>query len=80
MPEPEPAKPQDFGVEEELPELMQIEGARTLGNDARTRLHADGFDDEQIDAWAETYVAEEGGGTVEDFVRWIARRERGQPG
>ena len=29
-----------------------------LGNDARARLHADGFDDEQIDAWAETFIAE----------------------
>ena len=35
MPEPDPAKPEDVGVAEEIPELMQIEGARTLGNDAR---------------------------------------------
>ena len=76
MPEPEPLGPEDVGVAEEVPELMQIEGARTLGNDARERLHADGFDDEQIDAWAETFIAEVGSGTVDQFVAWIARQER----
>ncbi len=78
MPEPEPAKPEDVGVPEEVPELMQIEGARTLGNEARERLHADGFDDEQIDAWAETYIAEVGSGSVDEFVAWIAEEERGR--
>jgi hypothetical protein len=77
MPEPEPLKPEDVGVAEEVPDLMQIEGARTLGNDARERLHADGFDDQQIDAWAETFIAEVGSGTAEQFVAWIVRRERG---
>ena len=76
MPEPEPLKPEDVGVTEQVPELMQIEGARTLGNDARERLHADGFDDAQIDAWAETFIAEVGSGTVDQFVAWIARQER----
>ena len=76
MPEPEPAAPEDVGVAEEVPELMQIEGARTLGNDARARLHADGFDDEQIDAWAETFIAEVSSGTVDQFVEWIRRREQ----
>ncbi len=76
MPEPEPANPGEVGVTEQVPELMQIEGARTLGNDARARLHADGFDDAQIDAWAETFIAEVGSGTVEQFVAWIARQER----
>jgi len=78
MPEPEPLKPEDVGVTEEVPELSQIEGARTLGNDARARLHADGFDDEQIDEWAETFIAEVSSGTVDQFVAWIARRERGE--
>ena len=77
MPEPEPAKPEDVGIAEEVPELMQIEGARTLGNDARERLHADGFDDQQIDAWAETFIAEVSSGTVDQFVAWIAKEERG---
>jgi hypothetical protein len=78
MPEPEPVptKPEDVGVEEEVPDLPNIEGARLLGNDARKRLHADGFDDQQIDAWAETFIAEVGSGTVDEFVAWIARHER----
>jgi hypothetical protein len=74
--EPEPAKPEDVGVAEEIPDLPNIEGARLLGNDARERLHADGFDDAQIDAWAETFIAEVGSGEVDEFVEWIARQER----
>jgi hypothetical protein len=76
MPEPEPLKPEDVGVTERVPELAEIEGARTLGNEARERLHADGFDDAQIDAWAETFIADVGAGTVEEFVAWIASQER----
>jgi hypothetical protein len=76
MPEPEPASPEDVGVPEEIPELSQIEGARTLGNAARERLHADGFDDAQIDAWAETFIAEVSSGTVDEFVAWITCEER----
>lgn len=77
MPEPEPAFPEDVGVPEEIPELNQIEGARTLGNEARGRLHGDGFDDAQIDAWAETFIAEFSSGTVDEFVDWIIGEERG---
>jgi hypothetical protein len=73
--EPRPASPEDVGVEEETPPLPNIEGARLLGNDARDRLHADGFDDQQIDEWAETFIAECGSGTVDDFVAWIRRAE-----
>jgi len=77
MPEPEPSKPEDVGVTEEVPELMEIEGARTLGNEARKRLHADGFDDAQIDAWAETFIADVGSGSVDEFVAWITLQEQG---
>jgi hypothetical protein len=76
MAEPEPTSPADVGVPEEVPDLPQIEGARLLGNDARERLHADGFDDAQIDEWAETFIAEVGSGTVEQFVDWIRRQEQ----
>ena len=76
MPEPTPESPSEAGVEEEVPELAQIEGARILGNDARQRLHADGFDDAQIDAWAETFIAERSSGTVDEFVAWISEQER----
>jgi len=76
MPEPTPEHPEDAGIAEEIPELTAIEGARLLGNDARSRLRADGFDDAQIDEWAETFIAEEGSGTVEQFVAWIVRMEQ----
>jgi hypothetical protein len=76
--EPVPESPAQAGVTEEFPaELGQIEGARMLGNDARDRLHADGFTDRQIDQWAETYVAENGGGEVDEFVAWIRAQEGG---
>ena len=77
MPEPTPESPSDAGVEEEVPELMQIEGARMLGNDARQRLHADGFTDTQIDQWAETFIAENSSGDVDEFIAWIASQEAG---
>ena len=74
--EPVPETPAEAGIAEEIPaELGQIEGARMLGNDARDRLRADGFTDAQIDEWAETYVAENGGGEVDEFVDWIRAQE-----
>ncbi len=76
MPEPKPEHPEEAGVAEEIPELGNIEGARLLGNDARARLRADGFDDAQIDEWAETFIAEESSGTVEEFVAWIVAQEQ----
>ena len=78
MPEPSPNRrrdPADVGVPEEIPELGKIEGARTPRQRRPRRLHADGFDDAQIDEWAETFIAEVGSGTVDEFVAWIARRE-----
>jgi len=76
--EPVPESPAQAGITEEVPaELGQIEGARLLGNDARDRLRADGFTDQQIDEWAETYVAENGGGEVDEFVDWIRQQEAG---
>jgi len=77
--EPVPEHPRNVdGVHETVPaELGQIEVGRTLGNDARQRLRADGFTDRQIDEWVQTYVAEVGGGSVDEFVAWIAALERG---
>jgi hypothetical protein len=73
--EPIAESPEEAGIAEEIPSLGQIEGARMLGNDARERLHADGFDDAQIDAWAETFIAEVGSGEVDEFVAWITAQE-----
>jgi hypothetical protein len=71
--------PEDVGVDE--PELgtLEIEGARLLGNDARARLRSDGFDDDEIDAWANAYyVAADGGrdeGDVDGLIAWIAKEQ-----
>jgi hypothetical protein len=70
-----PDHPTDDGVSE--PELgtLEIEGARLLGNDARARLRADGFDDDEIDEWANAYyVAGADGadeGDVDGLIAWI---------
>jgi hypothetical protein len=70
-----PERPRDAGVPEEVPaELSAIEGARILANEARERLTSDGFTDDQIDRWAETFITEVGSGTVDELVEWIARR------
>ncbi len=71
----DPSDPEDHGVPERSPGQMQEEPARLLANDARGELLAQGFDDEQIDSWARTYVAEEGGGNVETFLVWVADRQ-----
>jgi hypothetical protein len=71
-----PERPRDAGVPEEVPaDGSTIEGARLLGNEVRDRLHADGFTDRQIDQWAETFIAEVGSGSAEDFIVWISRQE-----
>lgn len=73
---PEPAEPEEEGVEGREPPAMQIEPARLLANESRDRLHDQGFDDHQIESWADTYVTEHGPGDVDGFVAWIADQER----
>lgn len=73
--DPDPMEPEEVGVEEKTPDAMQVEAAKKLAVDARERLHREGFDDEQIDEWARTFIAEEGDGDVETFVAWIDRRQ-----
>jgi hypothetical protein len=80
MPEPIPERPADAGVAESEPvELGQQESVQLLANDARERLHADGFSDAEIESWAETFIAERSSGSADEFVAWIASRERGAP-
>ncbi|MGH2735737.1 MAG: hypothetical protein ACRDKZ_09160 [Actinomycetota bacterium] len=76
MSKPDPMQPEQAGVAKESPEAMQIEGAELLANDAREELRRAGFEDEEIDRWAETYIAEEGSGDVASFVAWINAREK----
>ncbi len=71
-----PERPRDAGVPEEVPEeLGAIEGAHILANEARERLRGDGFTDDQIDQWAETFITEVGAGDVDQLVAWIGRQE-----
>ncbi len=64
-------EPHDFGVEERVPTLGQIEGARLLANEARPFLTHCGFTDDQIVHWALTFIAEEGSGDLDGFLDWM---------
>ncbi len=71
----EPEHPHDAGVPEQIPDVMQFEGAEVLANQARAQLRGDGFTDREIDEWAQTYIAIEHSGDVESFLEWIRARE-----
>ncbi len=76
MAEPTPEQPSEAGVPEIQPaELGQQETANLLANEARDRLHTDGFTDEQIGRWAETFIAENSAGEADEFIAWIAAQE-----
>ncbi|HEX3622561.1 MAG TPA: hypothetical protein VHT97_09615 [Acidimicrobiales bacterium] len=75
MEELRPEEPSDAGVQERLADAAHEEGARILADEARDRLAASGFTDEQIRRWAEVFVATEGSGDPEEFVAWIAQQE-----
>ena len=66
-----PADPHDVGVEEQIPDLAQLEGAHLLANEARPYLADCGFSEHQILEWAETYIALEGSGDLASFLAWI---------
>jgi hypothetical protein len=71
-----PEEPHEAGVPEKVADESHEEGARILGDQARERLKDSGFTDRQIREWAETYIAEEGSGTVDGLIAWIAEQER----
>ena len=73
-----PEEPHEAGVPEKVADVSHEEGARILADEAGKQLKERGFTDEQIREWAETYIAEEGSGSVEGLIDWIARRERRQ--
>ena len=73
-----PEEPHEAGVPEKLADQSHEEGARILADEARDRLKGQGFTDEQIREWAETYIAEESSGTVDGLIEWIARKENRQ--
>ena len=78
MSELTPEEPHEAGVPEKLADQSHEEGARILADEARDRLAERGFTDEQIREWAETYIAQEGSGSVDGLIEWIARREHEQ--
>lgn len=71
-----PEPPHCAGVAEAIPGSDGIEGAHVLADEAREQLRPFGFTDDEIDAWAEAFVAEEHSGDIETFVGWIAEQER----
>jgi hypothetical protein len=73
-----PSDPEDHGVRTQSPEQMQVEAGRLLANHARERLRSQGFEDDQIERWAQTYIAETGAGSTDDFVDWVAERQRAE--
>jgi hypothetical protein len=67
-----PDRPEDEGLSEpELPEV-DIEGARLLANEARPRLTARGFDDDEIEAWVRLYFEQQHEGSVDGLLAFIA--------
>jgi hypothetical protein len=76
MEEPTPESPDAAGVTgEELESTSALEGAHLLANEARKRLHADQFNDTQIQLWANAFIEDNHSGTVEDFIAWINEKE-----
>jgi hypothetical protein len=71
----EPERPGEAGVPERTPDDSRIEGAHVLASQARPHLEGQGFSEDQIIRWADTFIAEEGNGDVDRFLDWIARAE-----
>lgn len=71
-----PEHPHEEGLPTREPPTDRQEAAHVLANDARPLLRDRGFDDEQIDDWARSYVEVEGEGTVGAFLAWVAEQER----
>jgi len=75
-PDLEPARPEEEGVPDKEPDAMQLEGARLLAGKARPVLREQGFEDDQIRAWATTFIAEFGSGDVDRFLAWIDEEQQ----
>ena len=71
-----PEHPHDAGVEETIPELAQIEGARLLANRAAEVLMPAGFTELELEEWALAYIEREGSGDLESFLAWVRLQER----
>lgn len=70
-----PETPAEAGVDEKTPDESRVEGAHVLASQARPRLSRQGFDEDEVIRWAETFIAEQGTGDVDAFLTWLARKE-----
>ncbi len=71
----QPERPVEEGVPEKTPRDTQTEGAHLLVNEVKDRLQAEGFSEDQIQRWADTYIAEGGTGGGDEFTAWIRRQQ-----
>jgi hypothetical protein len=55
------------------PQAAEVESARLLANQARQRLHAAGFSDQDIDRLADDFIAEDRGEATGAFIGWAHR-------
>lgn len=72
----QPERPAAEGQEAPYPDEENQEGVHLLANQAFAELEGEGFTREQVFEWAAAFNEEEGGGTVEDLVAFIRRREQ----
>ncbi|MFN2590240.1 MAG: hypothetical protein ABR518_05680 [Actinomycetota bacterium] len=71
-----PVSPAVIGIAPAQPDTAHIEGAHLLADEARSRLTADGFTDDEIMQWADDFVSVERSGDVNEFLSWIEQQER----
>ncbi len=74
----QPETPAEAGVPERTADAGHEEGARVLADEAYAVLADSGFTAEEVREWAETFIAEEGTGDVDDLVAWIREKEQGR--
>jgi hypothetical protein len=68
-------RPRSAGIAERVPGTSGIEGARLLAAEAFPYLRSKGFTMRQVVLWAETYIAQERSGDVENLLAWIEKKE-----
>ena len=74
----QPETPAEAGVQERTADAGHEEGARVLADEAYAVLAESGFTAEEVREWAETFIAEEGSGDVDELVAWIREKEQGR--
>lgn len=70
-----PEDPREAGLVPVEVHLEQVEPVHLLANEARAELRAAGFTDDEIDAWARDFVAQQGAGDARDLIVWIRLEE-----